>query len=50
MNDLSGKTYFPNITYVVNEKVFIVITGINEPKSWAKYISYDCKCRSDGEN
>ena len=50
MNDLSSKTYLSNITKVVNEKVFSVMTGIIEPKSWAKYISYDCKCRYDGEN
>ena len=28
--------------------MFSMITGINKPKTLAKYISWECKCRFDG--
>ena len=48
LNDLSNKVCVPNKTEDLNLSVFNMITGINEPKTLPKHISFECKCRFDG--
>lgn len=38
----------PNKTKDVNAAVFNIISGINEVKTLAKHISYNCKCQTVG--
>ena len=48
LNDLSKKVCIPNKTEDLNLSVFNMITGINELKTLAKYISGECKYKLDG--
>ena len=50
VNDLPNKVCIPNQTEDLNLNVLHVITGINELKTLAKYISCECKCKFDGKN
>ena len=47
LNDLSNKVCVPNKTEHLNLNLFNMITGINESKLLAKYISCKCKCEFD---
>ena len=46
-DDPSGKICVLNTTEDVNINVFEMIIVINEPKTLAKHISYECKCKFD---
>ena len=48
LNDLSNKVCVPNKTEDLNLSMFKMITGINESKTLAKHISYECKCKFYG--
>ena len=47
LNDLSNKVCVPNKTEHLNVNLFNMITGINESKLLAKYMSCKCKCEFD---
>ena len=47
LNDLSNKVCIPNKTEDLNLSLFNMITGINESKASAKYISCEAKCEFD---
>ena len=47
LNDLSNKVCVPNKTEDLNLSMFIVITEINESKTFTNHISYECKCKFD---
>ena len=44
LNGLSNKACIPNKTENLNQRVFNMITGINEFKTLTKHISYECWC------
>ena len=48
LNYLSDKVCVPNKTEDLNVCLFNMITGINESKTLAEYISCECKCKFDG--
>ena len=48
VEDPSGKICDPNKMEDVNLKVFIMIKGINESKTFTKNVSCECRCEYDG--
>ena len=50
LNDLSNKVCVPNKAEDLNLNMFNTITRINESKTLAKHISYECKCKFDGKS
>ena len=48
LDELSTRISVLNKTDDVNLNVFYMITGINEPETVTKHISWDCKYRFDG--
>ena len=48
INDLSNKACIPNKTEDLKPRVFGMITGINESKTLAKHISWECKFNFNG--
>ena len=50
LNDLSDKVCFPNKMKDINLSMFNMITGINESKTFTKYIPCTCKCKLVKEN
>ena len=48
MNDLPNKVCVPNKAEDLNLRVFNMITGVNESKTFTKHISCKYKCRFDG--
>ena len=50
LNDFSNKVCVPSKTENLYLSVFNMITGINEPKTLTRRISFECKCRFVGKN
>ena len=50
VEDPSGKICDPNKMEDVNLKVFKMIKGINEPKTFTKNISCECRCEKWNNN
>ena len=48
LNDLSNKVCVPKKTEDVSLSMSNMITGINESKTLAEHISWECKCKFDG--
>ena len=48
LNDLSYEVFIPNKTEDLSQSVVTMFTGINESKTLAKHLSFECKCKFHG--
>ena len=48
--DLSDRICVLSKSEDLNLKLFNIISGMNESKTLVKHISYNCRCKYDGNN